>query len=483
MQSFRVRNLLSNMDAPTRASMKKLIPKLPVPEYPTQRYPSALLSALPKEESYSLLGCIAEEMLRLQVANITVQTLFEAIDKWCPTFQPEQKTKVQKSKTTQPFLDALKATRAKMDTIIKGDLVFDTTVAYEHVEGHPDAQTPTQIFEVKLTGQYTKNWLQFLYQVFSYAALAPAANEVYLVLPMQQQVWAFDLSKWPAQDRIKYRDLLEKTAKNRVEVKNTNNAEGTVNRAEIQARYNIGCHVHKEKSMVTTIQALANIPYPLQIFLGGPISSKVNIADAELAQAATEMAKTNLRLFVHAPYIINLSADKDEKNNFGVELLKKNLQYANIMGCKGVVVHVGKSVKKTKEQAVANMKRALLEALDSATETCPILLETPAGQGTELLTTYEEFVSFVNEINDPKIRICVDTCHVFATGQDPLTYLERLTKEHPQLIKLVHYNDSAAACGSCLDRHAAFGTGQIGLETMLKIAEHCATHSYPMVIE
>jgi deoxyribonuclease-4 len=48
---------------------------------------------------------------------------------------------------------------------------------------------------------------------------------------------------------------------------------------------------------------------------------------------------------------------------------------------------------------------------------------------------------------------------------------------------LVHYNDSAAACGSCLDRHAAFGTGQIGLETMLKIAEHCAKHSYPMVIE
>jgi deoxyribonuclease-4 len=383
----------------------------------------------------------------------------------------------------------LQVTRQHIDRVVKGTLVFDTTVAYEHVEGHPDAQTETQLFEVKLTGQLKKNWLQFLQQVFAYGALEPKATEVFLVLPLQQTVWSFDLSKWPALSRTKFRDLLETTSKNRQVVSagtagaGETSTEPAQDRQALQQFYNIGAHVHKEKSLVTTIQGLSALTCPVQIFLSGPISSKLTIRDEELAKSAEAMSKTNLRMFVHAPYIINLSADKDEANNFGVELLKKNLQYANVVGCKGVVVHVGKSVKKTKEQAIANMRRNLEEAMASATPQCPILLETPAGQGTELLTTYDEFVNFVNEINDPKLRICVDTCHVFATGQQPLEYLRRLTTEHPALLTLVHYNDSATPCGSCLDRHAAFGTGHIGLDTMLQIANHCRTHSIPMVIE
>jgi deoxyribonuclease-4 len=256
-----------------------------------------------------------------------------------------------------------------------------------------------------------------------------------------------------------------------------------IDRVLIQTSYNIGNHVQKQKSLTDTIKALAGCQMPLQMFLGSSLSAKLNISDVELAQSAQEMAKTSLSLFVHAPYIINLCADKGEQNNFGVELLKKNLQYANIVGFKGVVVHVGKSVKKEQTQALANMRANLEEALAAATPECPILLETPAGQGTELLTTYETFVPFVQQFNNPKIRICVDTCHVYASGLQPLDYLKRLTTEHPAMVKLVHYNDSAAACGSCLDRHAAFGTGNIGLETMLAIAEHCKSHSYPMVIE
>lgn len=489
MERIRVRNLLSNMDAPVRASMKKLLPKLSVPEDPTSRYPSALLSVLPKDNSYSLLGCIAEEMLRLPADGMTIPALHTAIEKWFPEITQVQKTKVAKSKTTPPFLTQLQNTRRRIDEVVKGTLVFDTTVAYEHVEGHPDAQTETQLFEVKLTGQLKKNWLQFLQQVFAYAALEPRATEVFLVLPLQEKVWAFDLSKWPSTSRTKLRDLLETTSKNRQVVSSDTGTvpageqANTHDRLALQQFYNIGAHVHKEKSLVATIQGLSALTCPVQIFLSGPISSKLLIRDEELAQSAEAMSKTALRMFVHAPYIINLSADKDEKNDFGVDLLKKNLQYANIVGCKGVVVHVGKSVKKTKEQALTNMRRSLLEAMAAATPQCPILLETPAGQGTELLTTYDEFVTFVKDINDPKLRICVDTCHVFATGQQPLDYLQRITTENPALLALVHYNDSATPCGSCLDRHAAFGTGNIGLETMLQIAQHCKTHSIPMVIE
>ena len=118
--------------------------------------------------------------------------------------------------------------------------------------------------------------------------------------------------------------------------------------------------------------------------------------------------------------------------------------------------------------------------MQHATDSCPILLETPAGQGTEVLRTREEFTDFVAEFGDGRLRMCIDTCHVFACGHQPLEYIQ---KTAPPFIKLIHFNDSAAPCGSCIDRHAAIGQGHSGDDTMAAIAHHAVTHSLPMVIE
>jgi deoxyribonuclease-4 len=110
-------------------------------------------------------------------------------------------------------------------------------------------------------------------------------------------------------------------------------------------------------------------------------------------------------------------------------------------------------------------------------------LETPAGQGTEMLTVYDDFVRFVQSFASPRLRICVDTCHVFATGQNPLDYIQKIHDTDASLLQLVHFNDSAEACGSCLDRHAFVGTGKIGITTMTTIAEYCSERHIPMVVE
>jgi deoxyribonuclease-4 len=91
--------------------------------------------------------------------------------------------------------------------------------------------------------------------------------------------------------------------------------------------------------------------------------------------------------------------------------------------------------------------------------------------------------AFVAEINDPRLRICIDTCHVFACGADPHTYLTDFLTAHPGMTKLIHFNDSATPCGSCLDRHAFCGQGHIGLEKMTAIATAATAAQLPMVIE
>ena len=474
MEQFRVRHLLSSMDSTARASLKKLLPKkLVMPDAATGKYPAAILSVLPKDECYSLLGCIAEDLLRLPPPEITLAALHDTLKKYFPEYN---KAKVVKSKTTQPFLDHIIATRTKLDAVVKGTLVFDTSVSFEAVEGHPDAQTATQLFEVKLTGMLKKNWIDFLFQIFAYAALHEPATDIYLVLPLQDTIWHHSVTAWSG--RKAYRDFLNKLSKAQQEP----TAEASpIPGMLLQQSHSIGCHVQKLKSVAATLTALEDHSRPYQMFLSGPQNTKIALKDEDIAAAVA--AVQQIRMYVHSPYVINLCHEPGTKEDYGVVCLQKNLQYANTMGLKGVVVHVGKSTDMPLPLALEHMRKNIVKAMEAATETCPLLLETPAGQGTETLTTYDDFVAFVQSFNSPKLRICVDTCHVFATGQNPFEYIKKMTEMDPGLLKLVHFNDSATPCGSCLDRHAFIGTGKIGYAALKEIADYCRERSIPMLVE
>jgi deoxyribonuclease-4 len=477
----RVRELLSMLNSVEVAELKKLLPRgvaaSPPEEPPGTRYPAALLSALPAGDQYSLAGHITEALLRHPPVEITPELLISTARTWCPVFGDLQAAKVTASKTTEPYLEHIRQTRIKLRTSARGAFQYDTVVGDPAtVEGHPDIRTETQIYEVKMTGQLRKNWLAFLFQVFCYAALEPTATDVYLVLPLQEIVWHYPLQDWA--NRAAFRAYLQTAA-----TKKDSAGDTAILAALLIEAHLIGSHKAKLKSLVDTVHSL---PYrkPSQIFLAGPQSSRLQIADAELAGARAVLEASHRRLFIHSPYIINLCTPADTDNDgYHTRLLIKNLQYGVAMGARGVVVHVGKSTKQEPVAAMATMRANTVAALEHATPDCPLLLETPAGQGTEVLRTWDEFAAFVSEINDPRLRICVDTCHVFACGHEPRDYIRRLITTHPGLTRLIHFNDSATPCGSCLDRHAFVGQGHIGIHAMSEIAELATEHALPMVIE
>lgn len=205
---------------------------------------------------------------------------------------------------------------------------------------------------------------------------------------------------------------------------------------------------------------------PCQIFYRNPEAeySPANISELTLTAASKVVQKYDGRLFVHTPYILNLA-----RSNINPKALIEDLGYCSRMGGKGVVVHVGKQLKIGKAEAHNNMKRNIISILPYATPSCPLLLETPAGQGTEMLTDVEEMISFVREIryeleqadelNVECFGMCLDTCHVFASGYDPVWYLRRVELDFPGLIRLIHLNDSKTPCGSRVDRHFPIGGG------------------------
>jgi deoxyribonuclease-4 len=469
---IRVRQLLSSLNAVETAALKKLLPRGLASAVPAEpegtRYPSALLGQLPKGESYSLAGHITEAMLRLEPAAITAQSLCDVAAEWHADVNP---AKIIASKTTEPYLTHLRHTRIKMRAVAVGELLYDVAVAGDAVEGHPDARTATQIFEIKMTGQLKQNWVDFLFQTFSYAALAPEATDIYIVLPLQEIVWGYNVSSWPK--RAEFRAFLEETAAKK-------SGAGRAAAMALIDAHCIGSHMSKARTLTATVATLP-LDRPSQIFLSGPQTAQMRIADDDLVAAAAALGPR--RLFIHSQYIINLCTPPGTQDDYHTALLIKNLEVARTLGAGGVVVHVGKSTTQTMEDALAHMRTNLTRAIAAASPACPILLETPAGQGTEVLRTWTEFAAFVAAFNDPRLRICIDTCHVFACGEDPHDYLRRFTDTHPAMTKLIHFNDSATPCGSCLDRHAFCGEGHIGLPAMTAIATAATAAAVPMVIE
>jgi deoxyribonuclease-4 len=237
----------------------------------------------------------------------------------------------------------------------------------------------------------------------------------------------------------------------------------------------------KLPTLLATVQELP-LDKPSQIFVGAPQNSKLSLKDDDLAAASAWIADHGLNVYIHAPYIINL-AEKELPDDWAVKLLKKNLEAGAALGCRGVVVHVGKSKGADTAEATEAMRANILRALESATDACPLLLETPAGQGTELLRGQEEFVEFVRSFKTPRLRACLDTCHVFACGHKPVEFVDAFLSADPDLLRLIHFNDSMDICGACKDRHALIGTGKIGVDVLEVVAERAAAHSIPMVVE
>jgi deoxyribonuclease-4 len=482
-KQLRVRQVLDGMGGVARNALRRMIPYGDAPALPTERYPSALLSYFPKAYKYACLGIVAEHLLRLPTAeDIHMESLAVATAHTCSVFglefDPAGFSKVVASKTTQPFLNVLKTTRYTMDVHIRGALAGESVLKGTHVMGHPDARTTDQIFEIKLTGELEKNWPYFLCQLFAYGSLDPTATDLYLVLPLQAAVIHFDVRAWAK--RSAYKERLESAAGALLAPKPAPDYGALTAGSDLLYKYKVGRHMPKRPTLLDTVRALPT-GVPNQIFLGAPQNARFNVKDADIVAAATEIARRGLEVYVHAPYILNL-AEPPASDDWAVKLLQRNLTVAAALGCKGVVVHVGKSKDRPVAEAVAIMRTALARAASVATPACPLLLETPAGQGTELLTKPEEFIDFVDSFATPTLRACLDTCHVFACGHCPVKYVDAMLAK-PGLLKLIHYNDSMDLCGACKDRHAYVGTGKIGLEALTAVAERATSAGIPMVME
>jgi endonuclease IV len=389
--------------------------------------------------------------------------------------------------------------------------------------GHPDLVFDSCVLDIKTTKNFRGMAPKAMAQVLAYYSIMKAKDipvtHIGFLLPLQQQIWIYEVFgfDWPAY--LQKMLGIANSPLNPVYNHRINtlalaliSASGPYSAADLVFR-TMGNHIKKEKgqllfSLTQYLGFLSTIssrlaPIACQAFLHPNRNGNIGkMTNTDLVASKKYISDHSILYHTHTPYLINLchpttSKRTKEKDPFEwcLGVVKEDLSWTSQVGGKGVIIHTGKCKKMDMKTAVTKMREFVVHLLLHATKECPLLLETGAGQHTEILCDAKSLAAFYRcipkELRD-RFGICVDTCHVFAAGHDPFEYITEFTKltqnsaqqvGQSLAIRLVHFNNSRAAKGSCKDQHAGIMSGQIPISSLFNVARWAKDVGVPLVRE
>jgi deoxyribonuclease-4 len=254
----------------------------------------------------------------------------------------------------------------------------------------------------------------------------------------------------------------------------------------------IGAHVSVAGGLQRGTLAKADLigAEAIQIFVGNPRGWANPASDPAADEAFRAIcAERDLPVFVHAPYLINFGSGSPDTLEKSTEALAFSLRRGGAVGAAGVVMHAGSAVLGNSwDDAVAQVRKCALPLLS---DNLPrLLIEPTAGGGGALASDIDSIAAYLDALDDERVGLCIDTCHLHAAGQD-LSSAARMRAAFTRLDKavgrgrigLLHVNDSRDAPGSKRDRHASLGAGTIGLAALGALFGPPALRGVPMVVE
>ncbi len=193
----------------------------------------------------------------------------------------------------------------------------------------------------------------------------------------------------------------------------------------------------------------------------------------------------------HASYLVNLATDKKELLDKSVQAMVLELDRCAQLGVPYVVLHPGSHGGAGVAAGLERFTKGLDQVLAQSAGEVQILVETTAGQGTGLGSSFSELASIIKNCKYPELLgVCVDTCHIFAAGYElrtaegyQATLAEFASTVGLDRIRWFHLNDSKKGLGSKIDRHEHIGKGAIGLAGFENLLGDCRFAGLPMTLE
>jgi len=193
---------------------------------------------------------------------------------------------------------------------------------------------------------------------------------------------------------------------------------------------------------------------------------------------------------VHAIYLINLASPKEDFYEKSVSTLSSTVDTACAIGADAVVFHVGSHLGSGFEAGLERVVPALRKALERCNDTTWLCMENTAGSGDTVGRSLEELAAISDALDGhPRLGVCLDSCHLFASGYDITKpaelddLIDRLDQEIGlDRLRCLHVNDSKTPLGSNVDRHDNIGDGLIG-DKLAVFLGHPKLQGQPALLE
>lgn len=227
----------------------------------------------------------------------------------------------------------------------------------------------------------------------------------------------------------------------------------------------------------------------LQIFSSSPRGW--NFAKVDKQQSSQFLSlKSQLKIdpvYFHASYLVNL-ADESRIGHLSKMSLIAEMNISPQLQIKGSIVHLGSYKEKKTESKYKKLIDNIKEILKKTPESSLFIIENA---GTRKIgQTLDEISQIVKDVNSPRVKLCLDTCHLFSNGyqfnnkKELDLFLNELNKfKLLNILELWHVNDSRDEFDSGHDRHANIGQGKIKIDEFKTLLNHPKTKAYPFIIE
>ncbi|MBV8660738.1 MAG: deoxyribonuclease IV [Candidatus Dependentiae bacterium] len=260
-------------------------------------------------------------------------------------------------------------------------------------------------------------------------------------------------------------------------------------------QYLVGAHVSISGGFFKAIEEGIKIGCTaIQIFTKSNRQWKSKpITDSDADLFITAQKESDIKIVVaHASYLINLGSATHEVQKKSYTALVDEIKRCHQLKIPFLVLHPGTAESGSKEIVLKQTGDYINQALEE-TSNCitAVLIETMAGQGKSIGSSFEELAMMLHQITHKKrIGICFDTCHAFAAGYEfstPQSYAAMFKQFDAtiglQYLKMFHMNDSKKELGSHVDRHENIGKGAIKLEAFSLIMNDHRFTSIPKIVE
>jgi deoxyribonuclease IV len=235
---------------------------------------------------------------------------------------------------------------------------------------------------------------------------------------------------------------------------------------------NVGAHVPTRGRPANAIDYAERIGADaFQIFVGNPRAWAPPPVRTELVEEFHERrARSAIQAaFVHASYLVNIASPTPDFRERSMVLARAELSFAALLGADGLVVHAGAGGRGERSEALTRAAESA-SAIADAADGPMVLLELTAGGAGTVASTLPEAAQLIDAAGgDPRLGLCLDTCHLFAAGYglDTREGVDALVGQLRDLglvdrLRLIHANDARDPRGSRRDRHADPGHGHIG---------------------